>query len=146
MKNFLIKISIFCAALIIFPLGMSAQKYIGSYDGRTCTLDMSEHKSYGNLEFDPDDADVISLPEGRDVNCEGTLEIYVGGYMNFNLLALEFTSDTDQTQHYLAAPDWASSPDETITICLKYGPNKTVTVWDQSKNPYFGKVKLKLSK
>lgn len=66
--------------------------------------------------------------------------------MNFNLLYLEFTSDTDQSKHYLSAPDWADKEDDTMVICIKYGPNKTVTVWDESKNPFFGKVKLRLAK
>lgn len=106
----------------------------------------TELSSFGGLEFNPVDEELKSFLDGRQINCEGTLEIYVGGYMNFNLLYLEFTSDTDQSKHYLSAPDWADKEEDTMVICIKYGPNKTVTVWDESKNPLFGKVKLRLAK
>lgn len=148
MKNFLIKISVLCAILSLsFPFEMSAQTYEGTFLNRECTLDLSQHKSEGYVAFDDNDMEMKSYPDMKEIDCEGTFEIYMMGMEVFNLLKLKYTSDVDGSEHYLAISQEAQSPDKAIEISIKYGPGrKTVFVSEVSKDPLFKNVKLTLVK
>lgn len=144
MKFFLITISVLCS-ILSFPLGMSAETYVGSYDGRPCTLIIeNDMKSEGQLAYNRKTFKLESFPDVKEITCEGTLEIYIGGYMNFNLLSYY---DEGGETYYETAQEFENNPKELFKMAFDitdYG--KAVVIWDMSKDPYFGKVKLKLMK
>ena len=126
--------------------------YEGVYDNRYCSLslDPTENsiQSSGYLSCDDNSFDIKATTEMKDIKCKGTLELYFGGYMTFNVLHVSEGDEIDPTQMIIAGM-YYNSPDDLICVRLDStdgGKTLTLTCMDDEDDPLFGVIKLKRSK
>ena len=138
--------------LLFIAFGVSAQernsplnnKYVGSYDGRACTLDLTQHTNYGMLALNPQTHKFEAYPNGKDIECLGTFDIYFGGYMSFNIL--DYKTEGGKS-YFIATMQYSDNPNDLMKFgCDISNQGRTLTIYDLDKDPMFGKITLKLTK
>lgn len=125
-------------------------KFHGVYDGRECTLNIDLYSPTisgdGFIGINPSTKEPVYYKEMKSIKCYGTLDLYFGGYMTFNILSFDDGEDMEGgSPYFIMVSQYDQSFDDATMVLIKPGrDNKSLIISDgnDTDTPLFTDLKF----